>query len=113
MPAGERPVLSGVQRPAPEELHIRPCHEEEDMSVRCDDMETTREVKLPAELRKKLEAVVPSPPRNKPWEEWEKKVVRDYAPKLGARRLVPFLPGRTAEAIQNQMVRMGIRWVGQ
>ena len=76
-------------------------------------METTREVKLPEALRKKLEDAEAVSPRYRPWEEWERFVVRKYGPKFGARGLQKFLPGRTAEAIQMQMARLGVRWVGK
>ncbi len=76
-------------------------------------METVSEVKLPVELRKRLEAAVPETPRARQWEEWERLVVRDYGPKLGARGLAKFLPGRTVGAIEMQMVRMRVRWVGK
>ena len=75
-------------------------------------METTREVKMPADLRKRLEEATAAPPKNREWEEWEKVVVRDYYPKFGAEGLKPYLPGRTRDAITAMAVRLKVKWTG-
>jgi hypothetical protein len=75
-------------------------------------METVKDVTIPADLRKKLEAAKATVPPHRVWEEWEKAVVVQYGPKLGPAGLVPFLPGRTREAIYNMMLKMKVRHTG-
>jgi hypothetical protein len=73
-------------------------------------METTTEVKLSPELRKKLEAAVKKaklPPI--PWSATELTILREYYPRMGPRALEAFLPGRTGGAIRKKAEEMGLR----
>jgi hypothetical protein len=75
-------------------------------------METVKDVTIPADLRRKLEAAKAVPPFHRTWEAWEKEVIVQYGPKLGPSGLVPFLPGRTRDAIYNMMLKMKVRHTG-
>ena len=71
--------------------------------------ETTREVKLSADLRKRLDAAAEAADIEHPWEEWEKLVLLEYYRRLGATGCAKFLPGRSVGAISNMAGRLNAR----
>ena len=72
-------------------------------------METTTEVKLSPELRKKLDAAVRvAKPRRVPWSPTEDAVLRGYYLKLPTKELTKFLPGRTIHAITCRARTIGL-----
>ena len=71
-------------------------------------METTTEVKLSPELRKKLDAAAQKSKRRRFWEPWEDQVLRDYYSKLTPRELTKYILGRSAHAIHCRAVILGL-----
>ena len=72
-------------------------------------METTTEVELSPELRKKLDAAVRNhPPPRRFWNAAEDAILRKYYKRMAPKHLREFLPGRSVHALHCRAIILGL-----
>lgn len=69
-----------------------------------------REIVIPPNILKKLIAAEEES-LNRGWEPWELKALKDWYPKLGAKKMAEIIPDKTHSQIHHKAAKENIRYI--